>query len=149
MGGYNLKFIKAVQDLLTSVMEDGGDNTAMQVAAVGMLQNLSISNMEMRYDDANFFGKVLDYQAKERGVTREELVQEMKDQLQIGVDYFEKEPVVVDAAKAVGEYLDAPKSISIKIQPENPVTFGILTAVGMAEPKKLWSVLGVKVEANK
>jgi hypothetical protein len=105
--------------------------------------------MEMRYDDANFFGKVLDYQAKERGVTREELVQEMKDQLQIGVDYFEKEPVVVDAAKAVGEYLDAPKSISIKIQPENPVTFGILTAVGMAEPKKLWSVLGVKVEANK
>jgi hypothetical protein len=149
MGGYNLKFIKAVQDLLTSVMEDGGDNTAMQVAAVGMLQNLSISNMEMRYDDANFFGKVLDYQAKERGVTREELVQEMKDQLQIGVDYFEKEPVVVDAAKAVGEYLDAPKSISIKIQPENPVTFGILTAGGMAEPKKLWSVRGVKVEANK
>ncbi|MCF7645491.1 hypothetical protein KQ944_10745 [Bacillus subtilis] len=149
MGGYNLKFIKAVQDLLSSVMEEGGDNTAMQVAAVGMLQNLSISNMELRYDDANFFGKVLDYQAKKRDITREELVQEMKDQLQIGVDYFEKEPVVVDAAKAMGEYLDAPKSISFKIQPENPVTFGILTAVGMAEPKKLWSVLGVKVEANK
>lgn len=149
MGGYNLKFIKAVQDLLTSVMEDGGDNTAMQVAAVGMLQNLSISSMELHYDDANFFGKMLDYQAKKRDITREELVQEMKDQLQIGVDYFEKEPVVVDAAKAIGEYLDAPKSISFKIQPENPVTFGILTAVGMAEPKKLWSVLGVKVEANK
>ncbi|WP_376710453.1 hypothetical protein [Pseudochrobactrum lubricantis] len=149
MGGYNLKFIKAVQDLLTSVMEDGGDNTSMQIAAVGMLQNLSISNMELRYDDANFFGKVLDYQAKERGITREALVQEMKDQLQIGVAYFENEPLVVEAAKAVGEYLDAPKSISFKIQPENPVTFGILTAVGMAEPKKLWSVLGVKVEANK
>lgn len=149
MGGYNLKFIKAVQDLLTSVMEDGGDNTSMQIAAVGMLQNLSISNMELRYDDANFFGKVLDYQAKERGITREALVQEMKDQLQIGVAYFENEPLVVEAAKAMGEYLDAPKSISFKIQPENPVTFGILTAVGMAEPKKLWSVLGVKVEANK
>ncbi|HWD14203.1 hypothetical protein P8H26_13285 [Pseudochrobactrum sp. sp1633] len=149
MGGYDLKFIKAVQDLISSVMEDGNDNTSMQIAALGMMQNLSIKNMEMRYDDANFFGKVLDYQAKERGITREELVKEMKDQLQFGVVYFENEPLVVDAVKALGEYLDAPKSLSLKIQPETPVTFGILTAVGMAEPKKLWSVLGVKVEANK
>ncbi|MDR0251594.1 MAG: hypothetical protein LBI75_00245 [Brucellaceae bacterium] len=149
MGGYDMKFIKAVQDLFNNVLEDGGDNTSMQIAAVGMMQNLSIKHMEMRYDDADFFGKVLDYQAKERGITREELVKEMKDQLQFGVLYFDNEPRVVEAVKALGEYLDAPKSLSLKVQPENPVTFGILTAVGMAEPKKLWSVLGVTVEANK
>ena len=148
MGGYNLKFIKAVQDLFASILEDGGDNTSMQIAAVGMMQNLSISNMEMRYDDADFVGKLLEHEAKKRDMTREALVQEMKDQLQIGVVYFENEPRVVDAVKAVGDFLDKPKSLSLKIQPENPVTFGILTAVGMAEPKKLWSVLGVKVEAN-
>ena len=45
MGGYDLKFIKAIQDLYGGILEEGTDNTAMQMAALGMLQNLSITNM--------------------------------------------------------------------------------------------------------
>lgn len=148
MGGYDMKFVKGMQDFYSNILKDGPDNTSMQIAAMGLLQNLSISNMEMRYDDASFFNKLLEHEAKKKSLSRDELVQEMKDQLKIGLDYFEGEPRVADAVKAVGEFLDQPKSISLKIQPEQPVSFGILTAVGMAEPKKLWSVLGVTVEAN-
>ncbi|WP_421091255.1 hypothetical protein [Pseudochrobactrum sp. MP213Fo] len=148
MGGYDMKFVKAMQDFYTSTMQDGADNTSMQVAAMGLLQNLSISNMEMRYDDASFANKLIEHEAKKKSLSRSAFVQEIKDQLNFGVAYFEGEQRVVDAAKAIGEFLDAPKSINFKIQPEQPVSFAILTAVGMAEPKKLWSVLGVKVEAN-
>lgn len=148
MGGYDMKFIKAMQDFYFNIPKDGADNTAMQIAAMGLLQNLSISNMEMRYEDASFVNRLLDHEAKKKSVSREALVQEMKDQLQFCVDFFEGEQRVADAAKAIGEFLDKPKSISLKFQPEQPVSFGVLTAVGMAEPKKIWSILGVKVEAN-
>lgn len=148
MGGYNLTFLKAVQDLLSGALDQGDDKTAKHLSAIGIMQNLSIRHMEMRYDDADFIGKLIEYEAKKRDMTREALVQELKDQMQLGVVYFENEPRVVEAVNAIGAFLDKPKSLSLKVQPENPVTFGILTAVGMAEPKKLWSVLGVKVEAN-
>lgn len=148
MGGYDMKFVKGMQDFYSNILKDGPDNTSIQIAAMGLLQNLSISNMEMRYEDTSFFNKLLDQEAKKKSISRAELIQVMKDQLKVGVEYFEGEQRVVDAVKAVGEFLDEPKSISLKIQPEQPVSFAILTAVGMAEPKKLWSVLGVKVEAN-
>lgn len=148
MGGYDMKFIKAVADLYANILKDGAESTSMQVAAMGIIQQLSITNMEMRYDDASFADKLINYQAQKQSKTRAELVDEIKAQLQAGVLYFDNAPLVQQAAKAVGEFLDHPKSITIKIQPEQPVSFAILAAVGMAEPKKLWSVLNVIVEAN-
>lgn len=149
MGGYDLKFIKAIQDLYGSILQEGTDNTAMQMAALGMLQNLSITNMEMRYDNAEFVNKILELEAGKKSLSREAYVTEIKQELQQAVDYFAGEPVVAAAVTAIGDFLDAPQSISLQIKPDQPVNFAILTAVGMADPKKLWSVLGVLVEANK
>lgn len=148
MGGYDLKFIKAMQQLFSDALDDNKENTAMQIAAVGMMQNLSIGNLEMRYDDAGFVNKLLDYEAQKRGLSREDFVLEIKDQLAVAIAYFENEPRVIQTVTAIGNFLDKPHWISVKLEPEQPVTVGIMTAVGMADPKKLWSVLGVNVEAG-
>lgn len=149
MGGYDMKFIKAMQEFYANSMKEDDESTSMQISAMGLVQNLSISSMEMRYEDASFVNKLLTYEAEKQSVTREAYVQEMKDQLQAGLILLEGEPGVEQAAKAIGAFLDKPQSISLNVKPKQPVTFAILSAVAMSEPKKLWSVLGVSIEANK
>jgi hypothetical protein len=150
IGGYTLDFIKSVQELqkkMASQME--GDNKSAQgMAMLGLMQQLSFGGATIRFDDNSLTNKILDYVAKQQGMTAKDVANQAKAIVPFGLAQLNNPELTAQASKAIGAFLDNPKSIEISAKPATPVPFAMIAAGAMSDPKSLTKTLGLSVTGN-
>jgi hypothetical protein len=146
---------------LTLSMEGGGS-----VSLSGVLGNLPepsviqrekraeaaskvvIHSAELRYEDESLAGKVLEMQAKKQGVSREEYAQQIAGALPFLLAALNNAQFQNEVAAALGTFLQDPQSLTVKVEPETPITGAeILGIVGTA-PQTLPDRLKASISAN-
>ncbi len=113
-----------------------------------LLQGLTVEKAAVRWDDASLTGRVLTQQAKEQGVDVPTYTKQIKVMLpmmlsMVGNKEFEKK-----VAAATGGFLDAPKSLTISVNPAQPLPVSQIMGAAMMAPQSLPTVLGADVKAN-
>ncbi len=148
------KVAAAATDKTIAGQESGGrgkkdidGKTAM--AFIGIAQQLSLSNVSFRFDDASLTGRLLDFTSRKNGVPRKDLVNQIKGMVPVLAMQTNDPTFATSAANAVSAFLDNPKSIEIRAEPPTPVSFMQLFAIGAAAPQALIKQLNVTIIANK
>lgn len=148
LGGYDTKFIKAIQEANKKLADSGENNDAATMAMLGLMQQLSIGGISFRYDDASLTPKLLEYYGKQQGISSEDMVNQIKGIAPLMVGYLGHADFAIQATTALNTYLDDPKSLTIAAKPDAPVSFALIAATATADPKKIIDLLAVKLTAN-
>jgi hypothetical protein len=154
MSGYTPAFLQNLNAVLQSMEKPnaGGQNsqaaTAMMLAS---LQTLFLNGISLRYDDNSITGKLLDFAAKQQGVTRDALIAQLVASLPAQMDSGGSDPtppaVMKTMQAAVRAFLTDPHSIEVKLAPATPL--GVLGIVAAAmQPDNLVQQVGLKVLVN-
>ena len=149
-GGYTLDFIKSMQELSKKAASqpEGGDNSATGMAMLGLMQQLTINGASVRFDDDSLTGKVLDYYAKQQGVSAADIANQAKAIVPFLTGQLGNPELAAQITAAVNAYLDDPQSIEIAGAPPAPVPVALIMAGAMSNPLELTKTLGVTVTAN-
>jgi hypothetical protein len=150
LGGYTPDLVKALQDMQKKMATQpkGADNSAMGLAMLGLMQQLTFHEAAIRFEDDSLTGKVLEYIAGQQGKKPADIANQVKAIVPFLVAQLNDPELMKSATEAVTAYLDDPQSIEIRAAPENPVPFALLMAGAMASPQSLPKTLGVTVVAN-
>jgi hypothetical protein len=146
LSGYTPALVKSLQDMNKTMA--GKDESAKNLAMLGMLQQLNFISMSIRFDDASITGRALDYFAKQQGQDRAAMVNQSKAIIPFMVAQLKDPDFAAKVTAATSAYLDAPKSLEIKAIPAAPVPFAVLMATGSTTPEALIKQLNVTVTAN-
>ncbi|HEX2255591.1 MAG TPA: hypothetical protein VHG92_02620, partial [Afifellaceae bacterium] len=107
-----------------------------------------IHTLTVRYEDESLAGRILDMMAEQQGISREEYASQIAGALPFLLAALNNPEFQNEVAGAVGTFLQDPKSLTITLEPEAPVTGGeIMGLIGTA-PQTLPDKLNVSVTAN-
>lgn len=150
VSGYTLDFVKSVQELQKKMaaQPEGADKSAQGMAMLGLMQQLSFNGASIRLDDDSLTNKVLDYVAKQQGMSAKDIANQAKAIVPFGMAQLNNPELTAQTTAAVSAYLDNPKSIEILAEPASPVPFATIMAGAMSNPANLTKTLGVSVKAN-
>jgi hypothetical protein len=158
VGGYTIDFVKQVQEAQQKLAAQPPSQTGpseAEIEMLGLMQQLSLNGMTIRFDDASLTGKIIDYIAQQQGQKREDIVNVAKAGLPFLLMQIQLHDMAAAISPAINAFLDEPGSIEIKAAPPQPLPFTLLGGAAMANPndpgaaaKAIWSMLGVTVTAN-
>ncbi|MCR9139188.1 MAG: hypothetical protein NXI27_24520 [Alphaproteobacteria bacterium] len=151
ISGYTLEFIRGLQKLqeqMAGKEDDAKAQQAMGFAMLGMMQQLTLNGLSIRFDDASLTNKVLDMVASQQGTTREQMVQGLQAMLPFVLGRLKNPEFQKTVTEAASLYLADPKNIEISAAPDNPLPFAAVAGSAMTAPETLPNVLNVTVKAN-
>lgn len=148
ISGYTPAFIQSLQQLQQQMAANPDNQQASGMAVMGLISQLYLNSAEITFVDDSLTGKLLDYYAAKSGQTREQLIQGLTGMLPVFLSYLQNPEFQKDVTDAVTTYLNDPKSLSISIDPANPVPATQLIGAAMGAPQTLPSVLSLTVSAN-
>lgn len=151
VSGYTLEFIRGLQKLQEQMAGKDGDAKAQQAmgfAMLGMMQQLTLNGLSIRFDDASLTNKVLEMVASQQGTSREQMVQGLQAMLPFVLGRLKNPEFQKVVTEAVSIYLSDPKNIEIAASPESPLPFAAVAGSVMTAPESLPDVLNVTVKAN-
>lgn len=150
IGGYTPTFIKSMQDMQKQMaaQPEGADQSAAGMAMLGLLQQLTFHAASIRYDDDSLAGKLLEFYAKQQGISADDLKNQVKALVPFGMAQLNNPELTQQVSAAVNAFLDDPQSLEIKAAPAQAVPFAMIMASGMSAPQDLPKTLGVTVTAN-
>jgi hypothetical protein len=146
LSGYTADFVKASQDLVKQ--SAGKSDPAAGMAMMGLMQQLSMNSVSLRFDDASITGRILDYAAKQQGMPKETLLAQIKGMVPLMAMQLQDVDFTTSVTAAVTSFLDNPKSIEIKAAPAASTPFSAIMATGMTQPQALIKQLNVTLTAN-
>jgi hypothetical protein len=144
--GYTADFAKSLQELART--NAGQSDAANGMKMMGMLQQLTFNSMSLRFDDAGITSKLLDLASQRMGQPKDAIITQAKGAAPMMVMQLQDADLTMAVSNAVTAYLDNPKSFEIKLAPEAPMPFSLITATGMSTPQALVKQLGLKISAN-
>ena len=156
-GGFTPEVVKSIRELSAKMAEagDGADNTAGQMAMLGLMQQVKFNSVSLRFDDASLTNKVIGLVAQMQGQKPADIVNLAKATVPFGMMALNNPDATAQVSNAVNTYLDNPKSIEIAAEPPAPVPFAMIMATAMSNPNDvattanaLWKMLGLTVRAN-
>lgn len=147
-GGYTADFLKATRELNKSLAGSTPEQQQAQgIAALGLMQQLTLNKMTLRYDDASFAMRALEFAAATQNARAADLPATAQFMLPMALAaYVPAELLQVITAEVV-KFLKDPKSIQISIAPAQPIPFALLGQAA-GDPKALIQQLGLSVTAN-
>lgn len=151
MSGYTLEFIRGLQKLQEQMAGKDGDANSQQgmgIAMLGMMQQLTLNGMSIRFDDASLTNKVLEMVASQQGTSRDQMVQGLQAMLPFVLGRLKNPEFQKVVTEAVSLYLADPKNIEISAAPDSPLPFAAVAGSAMTAPETLPNVLNVTVKAN-
>jgi hypothetical protein len=151
LGGYTTDFIKQMQDMQKQIaaQPEGADSSAQGLAMLGLMQQLTFHSASIRFDDDSLTGKVLELVGKMQGISAQDVANQAKALLPMGLAQLGNAELTAMVTAAVSKFLDDPKSLEIAAEPASPTPFALIMAGAMApNPVDLVTTLGVKVIAN-
>ncbi len=147
--GYTLEFVEKIQAMSKEMAGSSADEyeaKSMQFL-MGMVSDLSIGRLSIRFDDDGVTDKLLDFFAEDSGMSRKGLISTIGQILPAMLGAMEIPELQVEITDAVMEYLLGPESLEIKAEPTDPVAFMALAAVAQ-NPSIAKSLLNISVTAN-
>ncbi|MBP1843577.1 hypothetical protein J2046_001833 [Rhizobium petrolearium] len=151
ISGYTLDFIKSANETAKAMEANPNKEEAQQAASLamlGLMQRLTFSSAEIRFEDAGITKRALDYAGKSQGTSGEQMAQMLKGMAPMMLAQYNLPELQNMVSAAVNTYLDNPGSFTISAEPENGVPFPMVMGAAMGAPNTLPKVLGVKVTAN-
>ena len=146
ISGYTPALLKQMQEL--AKQNAGKTDASNGMAVMGLMQQMTLNSVSLRFDDASITGKLLDLASKQMGQPKEAIINQYKGMLPMMAAQLQDPEFVTMLSNAANAYLDNPKNIEIKVAPSAPVPFAQIMATGMAQPQALIKTLGVQVIAN-
>jgi hypothetical protein len=149
--GYTLDFIKSMQETIKAQAANPNKQQAEQAAGLAMLglaQQLSFTNAEIRFVDDSITKRAIDYAASKQGMDGEQLSQTIKGMAPLMMAQLNLPELQNAVSAAINAYIDDPQNFTISAVPESPVPFPMIMGAAMGAPNTLPTVLGVKVSAN-
>ncbi|HZP20984.1 MAG TPA: hypothetical protein VFB16_12350 [Bauldia sp.] len=119
---------------------------AMQVKDVQSTGKLD--SFSLRFDNAGLVERLIDMQVKTQEIKREDAIQQATAGLSFFLITIQNQAFVDSVMTAATTFLNDPKSITISVQPKQPVPFGTLFDTIGDEPDSLPDLLGTTVTAN-
>lgn len=150
LGGYTLDFIKSMQEMSKKMAEQpaDADNSAQGMAMLGLMQQLSVGGMSIRFDDDSLTNKVLDFFGKQQNMSGKDVANQAKAVVPFLMAQLNNPELTQQVTAAVSAFLDDPKNIEIAAEPPASVPFAVIMAGAMSNPLDLPKTLGVAVRAN-
>lgn len=109
---------------------------------------MEVHTLTVRYDDQSLAGRVLDLMAKQQGVERAAYVQQISGALPFLLAALNNPGFQNEVAGALGTFLQDPKSISVTIAPEAPISAAEIAGLAQTAPQSLPERLKASVKAN-
>ena len=150
ISGYTHDLIKKLQDIEKQAANNS-DPEAQQaagLASLSLLQQLTFNVMSIRFDDASLTEKVLKLAGSKQGVSAKQTAQTAKALLPFALASLGIPDLQQQISAAVSIYLDNPQSIEIKATPPEPVSFGQIMAIAIADRRAIAAAIGVEIIAN-
>ena len=119
------------------------DPTAAQNVTKTQLHSLTI-----RYDDNSLAGRIMDYLAKQQSLSREDYANQISAALPFLLAALNNQPFQEKVSTALGGFLQDPKSLTIDLAPEAPVSGDDIIALAKTEPGSIPDKLNASVTAN-
>jgi len=112
------------------------------------LSQLTVQSLKLHYSDDSLAGKILEAAAAKQGTTREQYAQQLAGALPFFLSMIQNPEFQNKVAAAVGQFLTDPKSLTISVQPERPISGAELFGLVQTAPQTLPDVLGASIESN-
>lgn len=149
LGGYTPAFIEQLQKTQAQLAASTNkDDSAAGMAMLGLMQQLTFKSAAITFTDDSLTKKVLDFVAKGQNAKPADIANQAKAIVPFMLMQLNNAELTQAATKAVTDFLDNPKNISIKAAPASPVPFALIVASAMTAPQSLITQLGVGVAAN-
>jgi hypothetical protein len=116
--------------------------------AASKASETEIHNLVLRYEDASLTGRILDMLAKQQGISREDYAKQVAAALPFLLAALNNPQFQNEVSSAVGAFLQDPKSITIKLAPERPVSGEEIMGLASTAPQSLPDRLKASVTAN-
>ncbi|MFN3503382.1 MAG: hypothetical protein ACK4ZJ_14075 [Allorhizobium sp.] len=151
MSGYTLDLVKQMQEQARMMQAQPQNEQAQQAAGLAMLglvQQLSLVDAQIRFEDAGITKRGLDYAGKSQGTDGAQMAQMVKGMLPILLAQAKLGAIQNEISAAVNTYIDDPKALTIAAAPANPVAFPMIMGAAMGAPETIPGLIGLKVTAN-
>ncbi|MFN3764113.1 MAG: hypothetical protein ACK4R3_00945 [Aliihoeflea sp.] len=149
VSGYTPDFIKALRETSERMAASSeAEQSRHGLAMLGLMQQLNLHGLEIKFDDASLTTKVLEYAAQDQGVSAADVASQTKAVLPFMMAGINAPQLSQMVTGALSQFIDNPQSLTVRAAPENPVPFSMLLAAGMASPDALVKQLNLSVTAN-
>lgn len=149
-----------IRDFTLSV-HDGGDlsvsgvvgdlpdpRTLDDAAAASNVGKTKVHELTIRYDDKSLTGRVLDFMALQQGLSRADYAKQISDALPFLLLALNNPDFQKQVADAVAGFLADPKSFTIEVAPDQPVSGDELMELAKTQPGEIPNKLKATVSAN-
>ncbi|MBC2773521.1 hypothetical protein H6M51_11650 [Rhizobium sp. AQ_MP] len=151
MSGYTLDLVKQMQEQARMMQAQPQNEQAQQAAGLAMLglvQQLSLVDAQIRFEDAGITKRGLDFAGKSQGTDGAQMAQMVKGMVPILLAQAKLGALQNEVSAAVNAYIDNPKALTIAAAPANPVAFPMIMGAAMGAPETIPGLIGLKVTAN-
>jgi hypothetical protein len=151
MSGYTLDLVKQMQEQARMMQAQPQNEQAQQAAGLAMLglvQQLSLVDAQIRFEDAGITKRGLDFAGKSNGADGAQMAQMVKGMVPILLAQAKLGAIQNEISAAVNTYIDDPKALTIAAAPANPVAFPMIMGAAMGAPETIPGLIGLKVTAN-
>ena len=148
LNGVTQDLLGELQKISIRMGQSKKDEKINALALLGLVQQVSINSMTIRYDDNSLANRLLDSASKTDGQPRAQTVAELKTVLPLLASQLQNPEFADKTVKEMSAFLDNPKSLEISAMPEKSVSFAILATTAITLPQKLIDVLGLRIAAN-
>lgn len=146
--GINEELVKNIAELKKAKLSQQADENALAIGYLGIIQQLKLGNIKIRYDDNSLTNRILDYYAQQNGVSREDFIKQVKATLPALATQIDHPDFIKNTSNQLGTFLDNPKSLTVSATPAKSIPLPILIATGSTSAAKLIDLLNIKVKAN-
>ena len=109
---------------------------------------VTVSKLQLRFEDGSLTKRLLPILAKQQNMDEAGFVASAGAMLQITLAQLKNQPFTDSVVSAVTNFLKDPKSITVSIQPPQPIPVQQLMSMDPANPGAAINSLGLKVTAN-
>ena len=125
------------------------DDNAKTLILLGIVQQLKVGNINIRYEDNSLVNRVLDYYAKQNTVTRDDFIKQILESWSLIGAKVDDPEFIKSTSEQIEIFLHNPKSLSISATPEAAVPLPIAYMAAVTSGAKFIDLFKIKVDANK
>lgn len=125
------------------------DDNAKTLILLGIVQQLKIGNINLRYEDNSLVNRILDYYAKQNTVTRDDFIKQILESWSLIGAKVDDPEFIKSTSEQIEIFLHNPKSLSISGTPEAAVPLPIAYMAAVTSGAKVIDLFKFKVDANK
>lgn len=115
---------------------------------MALLQSMTIQSAKLRFDNQSLVERLIDFSAKDQGVTRDAFVGQLTTALPMLLQPLQDAAFAEQVSKAVGDFLRQPRSLTIALAPQNPTPIFQIIGLAAMAPQMVPQALKISVTAN-